>query len=67
MVPSDRKRYLVIQAIRYLQSHPDGDIFYDDADCDGACLADDMISEFDIELTEIREHSGLQARLKGRL
>ena len=41
----DRRDYMLKVAAEYIREHyPDGDIFYDDARCDGYCLADDCIS-----------------------
>lgn len=50
----DRKTYLVRLAIEYIKEHTgyvgmDDELFYDDAECDGYCLADDLRIEFDIE------------------
>ncbi len=50
----DRKTYLVRLAIEYIKEHTgyvgmDDELFYDEAECDGYCLADDLRIEFDIE------------------
>ena len=38
----DRKDYMLMVAAEYIREHcPEGIIFYDDADCDGYCVADD--------------------------
>jgi hypothetical protein len=49
-----RKEYLVAIAILYINSHTgysgiDDDVFYDDAECDGYALAEDLANEFDIQ------------------
>lgn len=49
----DRREYLVRIAIDYIENHTgfigvDDEIFYDDAECDGYCLAEDLKAEFDI-------------------
>lgn len=54
-----RKEYLVTLAIQYIRSHTgylgmDDDIFFDDAECDGFALANDLASEF--ELDEMRDY-----------
>ncbi len=49
----DRKDYLIRVAITYLREVPcmgDGVINFDEAKCDGYCLADDLEAEFDPEL-----------------
>lgn len=46
-----RKEYLLRVTIAYLREVPlmnEGVIIFDDAECDGACLADDLESEFDV-------------------
>lgn len=49
----DRKTYLVRLAIEYINSESGYDhnqqIFYDEAECDGYCLAEDLRLEFNIE------------------
>jgi hypothetical protein len=50
----ERKKYLVRLAIAYIVAHTDyagidDSLFYDNAECDGYCLAEDLRSEFDIE------------------
>ena len=50
----DRKTYLVRLAIEYIKEHTgyvgiDDELFYDETECDGYCLADDLMIEFDIE------------------
>ena len=41
----DRRDYMLKIAAEYIREHcPDGDIYYDDAECDGYCVADDCIS-----------------------
>lgn len=49
-----RKEYLVRVAVYYIEQHTgylgiDDCIFYDDAECDGYCLAEDLRAEFNIE------------------
>ena len=51
----DRKRYLAIIAARYLRDNDEDTIVYDDAECDGWCLAADIISEWDISAEEMRD------------
>jgi len=48
-----RAEYLVRLAIEFIKTHSgfygvDDRLFYDDAECDGYCLADDLMIEFDI-------------------
>ena len=50
----DRKTYLVRLAIEYIKEHTgyvgmDDELYYDEAECDGYCLADDLRIEFDID------------------
>lgn len=50
----DRKEYLVKLAILFLRNHcgyvgMDDRIFFDEAECDGYALADDLGYEFDID------------------
>lgn len=50
----DRKDYLVRLAIAYIKDHTgyvgmDDGIFYDDTECGGYALADDLGYEFDID------------------
>jgi len=51
----DRKKYLVRLAIDYIESHTgilgmEADtIYYDEANYDGTCLANDLRLEFDFE------------------
>ena len=48
----DRKEYLIRLTIEYLNHSAqflDSRICYDDAECDGFCLADDLAIEFDID------------------
>lgn len=49
----DRKTYLVRLAVSYIESNRvyvgiDDELYYDGAECDGACLADDLRIEFDL-------------------
>jgi hypothetical protein len=49
-----RQEYLVRLAIAYIIQHTgyigiDDYLFYDDAECDGYCLAEDLRNEFYIE------------------
>lgn len=49
----NRKNYLVRLAIAFLDENSgynlqNDTLFYDEAECDGFCLADDLRSEFDI-------------------
>ncbi len=49
-----RKEYLVAIAILYINSHTgysgiNDDVYYDDAECDGYALAEDLANEFDIQ------------------
>lgn len=46
-----RKEYLVALAMAYLREHGEDTMFYDEAECDGYCLADDLGVEFNIILT----------------
>jgi len=51
-----RQEYLVAVAIEYIRNHTgfmgvDDDVFYDDAECDGYALADDLENEFFNEYT----------------
>lgn len=53
LVATDRRRYLAVQAVRYLRNFgADGPevntIHYDEADCDAWCLADDLTAAFDL-------------------
>lgn len=44
-----RKEYLVYVAINFIKHYsPDETAFYDETECDGSCLAEDLISEFDV-------------------
>ena len=50
----ERKDYLVRLAIFFLRENSgyglqNDTLFYDDAECDGYCLADDLSTEFDIQ------------------
>ena len=54
-VGESRKDYLVRVAITYLREIPlmnEGVLIFDEAECDGFCLADDLETEFDIEMDE---------------
>jgi len=49
-----RKEYLVAIAILYIDSHTgysgiDDNVFFDEAECDGYALAEDLRIEFDID------------------
>lgn len=49
----DRKTYLVRLAVAYINSVLDNSsfnetIFYDEAQCDGFCLVDDLEQEFEL-------------------
>lgn len=49
-----RKEYLVKLAIAFLRENSgyglqNDTLFYDEAECDGFCLAEDLSAEFDIE------------------
>lgn len=51
---NSRKEYLVKLAIEYINSHTgymgvDDGIFYDNAECDGCALAEDLKLEFNID------------------
>lgn len=51
-----RKEYLVALAIIYIRNHTgymgiDDDVFYDEAECDGYALADDLNEEFNLNKT----------------
>lgn len=53
-----RGEYLVRLAIVYIKDHSgiigcDDDLFYDEAECDGFCLADDLMYEFDIDENDL--------------
>jgi len=55
----DRKEYLVKLAIIFIRNHcgfigMDDGIFFDEAECDGYCLADDIESEFGFEDEELK-------------
>ena len=44
-----RKEYLIYIAINFLREHAyEYTAFYDEAECDGTCLADDLRIEFDV-------------------
>ncbi len=50
----ERKEYLVRLAIAFLRENSgyslqNDTLYYDEAECDGFCLADDLTIEFDIE------------------
>ena len=54
----DRKTYLVRLAISFLRENSgyalsNDTLFYDEAECDGFCLADDLEIEFDIDEFDI--------------
>lgn len=51
----ERKRYLAIIAVRYLLRNGDDTIHYDDAECDGLCLAGDIAAEWDITENELKQ------------
>lgn len=57
MGPEDRKRYLAIIAVRYLLRNGEDTIRYDEAECDGMCLAGDIAAEWDITADELK-HTG---------
>lgn len=49
-----RQQYLIRVAIDYIESHTgfigiDDYVHYDEAECDGYCLAEDLRIEFNIE------------------
>jgi len=49
-----RKQYLVALAIEFLRENTgyvgiDDTVFYDEAECDGLCLANDMAEEFELD------------------
>lgn len=45
-VTPSRASYLMRIAAEYIRKHaPDGNVHYDEADCDGLCLSDDLIIE----------------------
>jgi len=45
-IPESRASYLMRIAAEYILKHaPDHTVHYDEADCDGHCLADDLIIE----------------------
>lgn len=47
-IPPSRASYLMRVAAEYIRTHaPDGTVHYDEADCDGLCLSDDLIIEAD--------------------
>ena len=49
-IGEDRINYLLYVAAEYISEHcPDGSIFYDDAECDGYCLSDELMAEVDEE------------------
>jgi hypothetical protein len=50
-----RKNFLLRLAMTYIKDHTgymgmDDMLFYDEAECDGYCLADDIEIEFDVQL-----------------
>jgi hypothetical protein len=56
-VGEDRKDYLVRLAIAYIESHTgfigiDDIVYYDEAECDGYALAEDLKIEFEVEDSE---------------
>lgn len=46
-----RRNYLVRVAIAYIENHSDqsGCLFYDETDCDGYCLVEDLTNEFELD------------------
>lgn len=51
---ADRKSYLVYLAIQYIYEHTgylgvDDDVFFDEAECDGYALAEDLKIEFGLD------------------
>jgi hypothetical protein len=52
-----RKEYLVALAIRFIKVNTwdlgDKRIFYDEAVCDGFCLANDLMIEFDFDKEDV--------------
>lgn len=55
-----RKEYLVYLPIQYIITHTgyigiDDKIFFDEAECDGYALANDLVSEFDFNDEVIQE------------
>jgi hypothetical protein len=53
MVDEQRKRYLVMAAIRYIKDRPEGTVQYDGAECDGYCLVSDLAAEWDLTEEEL--------------
>jgi len=51
---TERKRYLAIIAVRYLRRNGEDTIRYDDAECDGECLANDITAEWDLTDDELK-------------
>ena len=53
LLPNEsRQKYLARVMVTYLRKVPlmsEGTINYDEADCDGLCLADDIVSAFMLE------------------
>jgi len=40
-----RLEYLLTVAVAYIYDNPESTIFYDDAECDGYCLAEELENE----------------------
>lgn len=49
-----RREYMVRVAIEYLTKHDKScsTIVYDDAECDGWCIADDLLCAFDLDVED---------------
>jgi hypothetical protein len=53
-----RKEYLIYLAIHYIHSHTgymgiDDYVFFDEAECDGYALANDLADEFDFDIDDV--------------
>lgn len=44
----DRKKILVEACIEYIEQDPELTVFYDETDCDGYCLIEDLKIEFNL-------------------
>lgn len=52
-----RKNFLLRMAIQYINDHTgyigvDDTLFYDESECDGYCLANDIEAEFDVKFVD---------------
>jgi len=51
-IRESRKDYLVRVAIAYIKLNPEGSIIYDDTECDGYYLAEDLEMELDYDIRD---------------